>query len=862
MRRRPHQVSLSLTAMMSVVAGLTTAGVGLTGLAGSAAWADSTAALPLSQYAHMLVDTAHRHIFFSQGAGSTGIVVTDLSGTPVTTIAGEQGATGLALSADGGTLYAALTDGDALSAIDTTTLTESTRVPTGTGSAPVSVAVAGGRVWYGCTDPAADGKGVIGSVDPTAATPTATPLASTVNWTVAPLLVAGGDVLAAEEPLQSLSHVATFDVSSGTATTRANSFVGGGTATGLQVTADGTQLLLAAPQQPALQVYDTTDLLPAAHLVYYTGGVYSAPNSVAVDSDGTVAVGSTAGSAAGLYVYAASNLAENKVTFPAGTLAPDGLKWAADGTTLYAVTKDSTGAYSLHVLSDAKLTDTELALAAPLYAVPTQQFRFTGTLSTNGWLPTGAALQVTRDGESVPDATVAKDGTFAVSDTRQDEGAYTYEVTYPGDATHRPATTSLRVRVARLQTTIPFPALTSAKPGAMAFTGSLQTSLNQGSLPQGTTVQVSRTNEDTQTTAQLPSVQVDPATTEFKVTDTPGTAGRFTYHLSYAGDATHEATSSDAAVQVSPYTPALTLKAPATATRAAALTFTGALSDAPYTAGETVTVTRTDAGHTSTPVRWTSVVGTDGKVTIKDTPSVGGANTYTVSYPGDASHQAATASAIVQVSRVATTVSVATNTSTYTYGATATVTAHLGATYDSRTVSIWATPSGGTKTLVRAAAVDSAGNLRTTYKLTHNTTFTASFAGDYRYAPASAARTVNDQVKVTTTLGGYYGNVTYSGVPYRVYHHTVKPQVAATVTPNKSGQCSVFQAQEYYSGAWHTLTTSPCFTLSSAGVGATQLSLTNAVNQKFRVRAEYVRSAKDTTNVSTWGGWLYLTVRN
>ncbi|MFM9682981.1 hypothetical protein ACKI1N_47260, partial [Streptomyces brasiliscabiei] len=95
--------------------------------------------------------------------------------------------------------------------------------------------------------------------------------------------------------------------------------------------------------------------------------------------------------------------------------------------------------------------------------------------------------------------------------------------------------------------------------------------------------------------------------TEFKVTDTPGTAGRFTYHLSYAGDATHEATSSDAAVQVSPYTPALTLKAPATATRAAALTFTGALSDAPYTAGETVTVTRTDAGHTSTPVRWTSV---------------------------------------------------------------------------------------------------------------------------------------------------------------------------------------------------------------------------------------------------------------
>jgi hypothetical protein len=106
MRRRPQQVSLSLTAAISVVAGLTTATVGLTALTGSAAWADSTAALPLSQYAHMLVDTAHQHLFFSQGVGSTNILVTDLSGTPVTTITDEQGATGLALSSDGSTLYA------------------------------------------------------------------------------------------------------------------------------------------------------------------------------------------------------------------------------------------------------------------------------------------------------------------------------------------------------------------------------------------------------------------------------------------------------------------------------------------------------------------------------------------------------------------------------------------------------------------------------------------------------------------------------------------------------------------------------------------------------------------------------------
>ncbi len=317
--RRLKQVSLTSATAISLVAGLTTATVGLTG---PAAWADSTAALPLSQYAHMLVDTAHQHIFFSQGPGSTGIVVTDLSGTPVTTIADEQGATGLALSPDGGTLYAALTDGDALAAIDTTTLTESARIPTGTDSAPVSVATAADKVWYGYTDTdtntdATEGAGAIGSMDPEAAAPAATPEPSMSHWSVAPLLATGGGVLAAEEPRQSLSHVATYDVSSGTPTAKADTLVHGGTATGLQVTADGARLLLAAPQQPALQAYRTEDLAPADRAVYYTGGVNSAPNSLAADTDGTIAVGSTAG----LYLYAGSGLAENQVTFPTGTLA-------------------------------------------------------------------------------------------------------------------------------------------------------------------------------------------------------------------------------------------------------------------------------------------------------------------------------------------------------------------------------------------------------------------------------------------------------------------------------------------------------------------------------------------------------------
>ncbi|MFF8992383.1 hypothetical protein ACF09H_21090 [Streptomyces sp. NPDC014983] len=177
------------------------------------------------------------------------------------------------------------------------------------------------------------------------------------------------------------------------------------------------------------------------------------------------------------------------------------------------------------------------------------------------------------------------------------------------------------------------------------------------------------------------------------------------------------------------------------------------------------------------------------------------------------------------------------------------------------TTTIYAQPYGGGKTLVKTGTVDTSGNLAATYKITRNTTFTASFGGDYRYAPATATRTAYGRVRIAESLGGYYTSTTYGGTTYRVYHHTVKPRVTAVVTPDKSGQCEKFQAQEYYSGAWHTLTTSGCFSLDTKSTSTTQLTLTNPVDQKFRVRSQYVHSAKDDTNLTTWSGWLHLTVR-
>jgi DNA-binding beta-propeller fold protein YncE len=119
--------------------------------AGPAAAGTITAsvALPFSTYSQMLADPIHRHLFVTAGPGSSSILVTDYSGQTVATIPNEPGATGLALSGDGSTVYAALAHGDAISAISTTTLAETARYATGTGTDPAYVAYTSGRIWFG-----------------------------------------------------------------------------------------------------------------------------------------------------------------------------------------------------------------------------------------------------------------------------------------------------------------------------------------------------------------------------------------------------------------------------------------------------------------------------------------------------------------------------------------------------------------------------------------------------------------------------------------------------------------------------------------------------------------------------------------
>jgi hypothetical protein len=360
-------------------------------------------------------------------------------------------------------------------------------------------------------------------------------------------------------------------------------------------------------------------------------------------------------------------------------------------------------------------------------------------------------------------------------------------------------------------------------------------------------------------------VYVPVADGSYSLTDTPPATGTYTYRASYAGDATHTAASASAIVRAAYPAATPVLTAPATDTRGKALRISGQLPDGPYPAGARVQVRRTDPADPEGVALPGAAVAANGSFAFTDTPQTGGANTYQVSYAGDATHAAGSATATVQVSRAATSIGVTLNAAnrTYAYNAWVGATVHLGASYTNRTVSLYAQPYGGARVLVSSGTVNAKGTFTGWYRTTRNTSFSAAFAGDARYAPAASAAVVGwSYADVAEALGGYYTTVQQDGVQWKVFHQSVQPSFAAAVAPDKAGECVSLTLQEYYRSTWSNVVSNSCETLNSASTVSVLAELTNAVGHRFRIDARYVHSAADTQNLNTYGAWQYFTVRS
>ena len=105
----------------------------------------------LGGFTDMEVDAAHGHVFVTGYVSEdSALYVYDYQGHLVTVMDNEPGAAGLVL--DGDLLYVALWAADAISTIDTATLTEVSRTPLRPGlECPNSMTRSGNRLWFGYT---------------------------------------------------------------------------------------------------------------------------------------------------------------------------------------------------------------------------------------------------------------------------------------------------------------------------------------------------------------------------------------------------------------------------------------------------------------------------------------------------------------------------------------------------------------------------------------------------------------------------------------------------------------------------------------------------------------------------------------
>jgi YVTN family beta-propeller protein len=315
----------------------------------SAASAAAPVSLPIGSYYQMVVDAAHGQIFISQGSSSqNGILVTDLSGQVITTITGQSGVVGIALSPDGSTLYAALSTGDAVTAISTATLTQTASYPLPGGDSPFNVAVQSGNIWVSY-DTGAAFAAAIGFFDPSAPSPSLQTPAAMGGWSSAPQLAADPQdtgVLVAAGPGTSASGLASYDTAANPVTTLAGSPTGPavcGNEQDLAVAPGGSEFAVACHDPGTVDhVYSTASLSVLRSLGSPTSPAF--PVAISYDAAGDIAAGTTNNvPSPDLYVYPpGGTTALNTYTLYSlstlgGILQPRGLAWAPDGSQVFGV---------------------------------------------------------------------------------------------------------------------------------------------------------------------------------------------------------------------------------------------------------------------------------------------------------------------------------------------------------------------------------------------------------------------------------------------------------------------------------------------------------------------------------------------
>lgn|GEM_PF-1323028 len=741
---RWHPLLMRISARLLVPALIAVSAVPLA--AGSAAADSSPTPLAMTSFARIVVDQAHGHLFLSPGRSGSSLTVTDLAGTEVGRSGPIAGATGMALTPDGSSLWVAAAAGDALVRVDTSSLAVVQTVALPAGTCPGDVAVVGTRVVYGYSCNTYGGTGSYGGLGVVDATTGAVLANVTTGPFYKPIVVAGsgGQVYAGDAGLSP-----------------ARLFIYGVTGTPLQLIAaradigsnlgdlaaspDGTKVVAAAGSPYEHDVYSIDKLASAG---VYPSGTY--PNAASWSGDGqVVAIGTSSMYDTDVRIYVAgSTTPQRTVDFGSDAyLQTRGLAVSADGSQTWAVTGDVYGAnLAVRALSlPAPATSSLTLTASPSAAYPGTTTSLAGQLTSAGTPLPGVTLAVSRTVGGMNGATTTQlasvttqaDGTYSLSDTLPaTSGTVTYRTSFAGDAVYAPAPASTGVTVWSSLPTL-FLRLSQPTTGSTSVTGLVTLAYAGTDSPGGVTVHISRAVGGT--TVALPDIVTSPNATVSFVDTAP--IGTVTYTASVDATAVHPAASTTSIVGVAVVTLPTALSATASATSTyvglPVIVSGGLASGQTALAGGAVTVRRSCNGLNAVIVG-TVLTGTGGSYAVSDSPPEGSC-AYWASFAGDSAYAAATsASVAVTVQRRVTSLTISQVRGTGSTRKTVTITAHLGTTHVNRVVTIIATPSGGASVTLASGTVNANGNLVATYQPKTTTTYTATFAGDDWYRPATA----------------------------------------------------------------------------------------------------------------------------
>jgi hypothetical protein len=344
------------------------------------------------------------------------------------------------------------------------------------------------------------------------------------------------------------------------------------------------------------------------------------------------------------------------------------------------------------------------------------------------------------------------------------------------------------------------------------------------------------------------------ATGAFLFQDIPTTADAFRYRASWNGDADHAmATSGSVFVTVEPPKATLVLKASAsTLGLGKSLLFTGQLT-VPMRAdlaGETVSLYRRFQGGSEV-LMGTTTTGASGQFTFQDMPNALGMWRYRALWGGDDEHYPAynPSLSVNVVPLKTTTLTLTTSRPLVRFGQKATLKVQLGAISKNRNVSIYETPVGGTKRILKTGTLLAGGRLEFGFKPAGHATYEAEWSGDNVH-DLTLSKPVQVNVQAVTKVRLLRG----TGSDHKKeYQRGVVPRLRARVLPTHRGIQLRLPVEKRIHGDWKRVRVLTRET-DAAGSVLIKLPFTRR-DVRYRIRAEF---PDDADHVGSRSAWAYL----